>query len=342
MKKFILILILILAIAIPSGCSKNSLPSEKTQTAEFFALDTYCSVTVYGENETDFKKISEDSVAKAQTLLTSSAENNLYIADIKNQTLNLSGDATDVLVKAFEIYDISDGAFDITIAPLTKLWDIANRTEPPSESEILFAKSFCGKDKITFSEDLRTVIFLQAGSGIDIGAVCKGYAGDTIAKALTEAGYTAGNINLGGNVTVFGKKQSDKPFVIGIKDPLSERNDSIVGTLVVTDCSVVTSGAYERFFTYEGKRYHHIIDPATGSPAVNDFLSVTVIAENGIYADALSTAIFAAGPEKAGQLIQSATEKGYMTGAVLINNERSVSVIGDLDFTVTNNDYHEN
>ncbi|PWM47483.1 MAG: hypothetical protein DBX47_00685 [Clostridiales bacterium] len=340
MKKLLLPLIFLLMFSF-YGCEKQQVVKEKSETAEFFAMDTYCSVTVYGETGNDFENITKTAVGSAQKLLTSSSENNIYIAQVENQTLNLSEDATRVIAQAFEINELSAGAFDITIAPLTQMWDVTNRTVPPTESEVLFAQSFCGSDKLSFNEKLRSIIFLKPGSGIDIGSIGKGYAGDKVAKALSEEGYSSGMINLGGNITVFGKKQGDKPFVVGIKDPLSDRSDATVGRLIVDNCSVITSGAYERCFTYEGKRYHHIIDPKTGYPTQNDLLSVTIIANDGVYGDALSTAAFVVGPETAEILLQNAIEKGYITGAVLVNNKRTVKTIGNIDFTISNGEYNE-
>ena len=340
MKKLLYPLIFMLMFSL-CGCEKQQVIKEKSETAEFFAMDTYCSVTVYGENGSDFENITKNTAAEAQSLLTPSSQSNVYIADMANQTLNISEDAAQVISKAVEINDLSGGVFDITIAPLTKLWNVTERTVPPTESEIMFAQSFCGEDKIAFNKDLRSIIFLNRGSGIDIGAIGKGYAGDKAAQALSAAGYSAGMVNLGGNITVFGKKQGDKPFVVGIKDPLSDQSDATVGTLIVDNCSIITSGAYERYFTYEGKRYHHIIDPHTGSPSESDLLSATIISKDGVYGDALSTAAFVVGQNKAEIMLQKAIEKGYIEGAVLITKSKNVKTIGDIDFTLTNGEYNE-
>ena len=157
---------------------------------------------------------------------------------------------------------------------------------------------------------------------------------------MKKAGCNAGVLSLGGNVVVWGEKPDGGDFTVAVKSPLNaDFASEYLGTIRCRDVSVVTSGTYERFFEYEGERYHHIIDPSTGYPAETDVLSATVVSKDGAYADALATAFVVLGYEKSSAYIEAAIEKGYIEGAVLVNTRCRVSVFGDIDFELTSGDF---
>lgn len=132
---------------------------------------------------------------------------------------------------------------------------------------------------------------------LDLGTVGKGCAGDEAIRILRESGVSSASINLGGNVQTIGSKPNGSAWRIGLKEPTGEGN---VGVLSVSDCAVVTSGNYEKYFiTYDGTIYGHIMNPKTGYPADNDLLSVTIIAAEDKLCDALSTAMFVMGADSA-------------------------------------------
>ena len=150
------------------------------------------------------------------------------------------------------------------------------------------------------------------GMSIDLGGVAKGYAAQRGAQALIECGISHALIDAGGNIVAVGSRPDGEPWQIGIRDPRGESmNDTVGPTLSIVDCAVATSGDYERRFVLDGKRYHHILDPKTGMP-VDTVRSATVIANDSLHADMLSTAVFVLGPDEGIELIESLDEVSAM------------------------------
>lgn len=328
LKKLIFIIIISFVFSLVCCSSKNK------QTVDFYSLDTICTVTVYGKEQKNLLSISQKAVEKAEYLLFSDTPEENYISSKAEAIIILPNNSVNVFKKAFYITELTEGAFNMSIAPLVNLWDIKNRTIPPTCEEIDYALSLSGEDKISF--DNGKISFKFPGNGIDIGAIGKGYAGDVIAKELTELDLDYGIINLGGNIRVFGQKPDNKPFSIGIRNPLSDISSDIVLTVSIYSGSVVTSGAYERYFEYHGKRYHHIIDPSTGYPSESDLLSVTILSEDGVYADALSTGCFVIGLEKSKNVLKKAIEKNLINGAIIIDENKKITIIGEIDTEIKN------
>lgn len=339
MKKTVsAVLVAALAISLLVSCGGNKEDGQKTNTVEkysFFALDTDCSLTVYEKTE-GLAEIAADEVASVNNFFENGK--NIYIAE-KGETLSLTESRYALLKKGVEIYGFTSGAFDMTIAPVSYLWNIPDSKTPPAAEEISLMLSHVGSDRLELNDEEHSVTFKSFG-GIDIGGIAKGYAGNTAVDALKKAGCNAGVLSLGGNVVVWGEKPDGGDFTVAVKSPLNaDFASEYLGTIRCRDVSVVTSGTYERFFEYEGERYHHIIDPSTGYPAETDVLSATVVSKDGAYADALATAFVVLGYEKSPAYIEAAIEKGYIEGAVLVNTRCRVSVFGDIDFELTSGDF---
>ena len=205
-------------------------------------------------------------------------------------------DTMAVVQAGVDIGRISDGAFDLTWAALRGLYQFQpgdNRV--PNRREIQERLPFIDYRDIVIDREANTVFLRRRGMAIGTGGIAKGYALDRAARVLEEAGIQNYMLFGGGQVQVHGKR-GDRPWRVGIQHP---RRSDYFAFLEVTGGSISTSGDYEHFFIDEqGKRWHHILDPRTGLP-VGGTLSVTVLAQNGIYADALSTAVFVAGRERA-------------------------------------------
>lgn len=332
------VLVAVFAVALLASCKGQKDDSEKNKTAKrytFYSLDTDCSLTVYGDDDS-YANVAADAVDVINKFFSDGK--NISLAD-KGTTLSFSEEQYALLKKGAEMYEFTDGAFDMTIAPVTKLWNIPENKIPPDAAAIAAMLSFVGTSKLKFNDADRTVTFESFG-GIDIGGIAKGFAGNYAVSALKNAGCSAGVLSLGGNVVVWGDKPDGSDYTVAVKSPLSSGQTSeYLGNIKCKDVCVVTSGTYERFFEYEGKRYHHIIDPSTGYPADTDVLSATVVAEDGTYADALATAFVVLGYEKSASYIESAIEKGYIKGAVLVNSRCRVSVYGDINFELTSGDF---
>jgi thiamine biosynthesis lipoprotein len=197
--------------------------------------------------------------------------------------------------RSLEIGRASDGAFDITVKPLLDIWRKARaESKPPDPSQVRAALDRVGYSLVELDVAGKRVHFQKPGMAVDLGGIAKGYALDKAAEALLAAKIDHALINAGGDVLTVGGK-GEKGWLIGIKDP-RERN-ALLATLRVRGVAVVTSGDYERFFMYKGTRYHHILDPRTGYPAVG-CRSVSVVGRQAALADALATAAFVMGPEK--------------------------------------------
>jgi thiamine biosynthesis lipoprotein len=194
-------------------------------------------------------------------------------------------------------------AFDPTIGPLVKLWDIGGSDgRVPSQEEIDAALSYVDWREVELDGERGTVFLRRAGMRLDLGAIAKGYAADEAAAALKREGVSRALIDLGGNIYALGERGGGRPFQIGLQDPREPRG-AYIGVIAARDISVVTSGDYERFFESDGTRYHHILSSKTGFPVRSPFRSVTITAQSSIDADALSTAVFALGAERGTALI---------------------------------------
>lgn len=210
-------------------------------------------------------------------------------------SLKVSPETFYVIKKSKEFWSASKGAFDITTGPLVDLWGFGDRQyRVPKKEEIEKALRLTGSDKIILQEGESVVQFKLSGMKLDLGGVAKGYALDCAARKLRESGIKSCLINAGGQIYCLGDRFA-KPWRIAIK---AAQSNTIAGYLELKDRCVATSGGYERYFSKDKKRYPHILNPQTGYPADSRIISVTVIARDGLTADALATAIFVLGKDK--------------------------------------------
>ena len=259
------------------------------------------------------------------------------------EPVKVRADVIEVLDAALHYAELSGGAFDPSVGPLVRLWDIGAGTgRVPGEDELAAALDLVNRQDIVIDREAGTVFLRREGMALDFGAIAKGYAADEAARIAREAGVKRAVFDFGGDIVVLGRRgrgRDQSPWRIGIQNPLSERG-AYIGILNAYDKSVVTSGVYEQFFEEDGVRYHHILCPATGFPVNNGLLSVTVTADRSMSADALSTAVFVLGFEKGKTLINSIPG----TEAIFIFDDNSVKITGGLkenftpvrgEFTVT-------
>ena len=210
-------------------------------------------------------------------------------------TWHISEDLAALLSEGLDITRESDGAFDIAIAPLTSLWDFtAEDPKVPDDAAIQKALPLCSSDGVTI--DGQDITLPSDDIQFDVGAIAKGYIADRLKDFLVKKGVKSAIINLGGNVLCIGSKPDGTPFKIGIQKPFADRNET-EAVMDITGKSVVSSGIYERCFKQDGKLYHHILNPQTGYPYDNGLISVTIISDQSVDGDALSTTCFALGLE---------------------------------------------
>lgn len=210
----------------------------------------------------------------------------------------ISFDTFDVLSKAVDFSRSFPGCFDVTIEPLVNLWKIGNETfTQPDGSSIKQILPMVNYQDLILDPWEMTAGLKNIGQSVDLGGIGKGFAGDKIVEVLRKFDITSAYSNLGGNVVALGAKPDGSPWHVGIQHPRQE--NSIIGSVSVVDQTVVTSGDYQRcFIDSQGKRHHHILDPKTGYPAESGLISVSIVSEKSVTADALSTMVFVAGMEK--------------------------------------------
>ena len=276
MKKYFLLLSL--AFLLLTGCKST----QERITKQSFAFDTVVSITADEKDKEHVDSALELCNEYENIFSRTSPESELYKINISAKK-DLSPHMKNVVGFSLDFSEKTKGAFDITVAPLSTLWNVNSRKEPPTEAEVKEALSTVGYERLSLSP------FSLNGAMLDLGAVAKGYIADKLAESFKEKGVDNVIIDLGGNIVVLGE------YTVGIRNPSSP--DEVFATIRLKDKSAVTSGAYQRYFEYEGKRYHHIIDPRTGYSAQSGISSVTVISPSSMHADALSTAIFILGED---------------------------------------------
>ncbi|MDO5136227.1 MAG: FAD:protein FMN transferase [Eubacteriales bacterium] len=280
-----------------SGCGEGPSPggaSQKKQTSTVFAMDTVMDLTIYG-NENILKE-AQDKILELEKQFSVTQEGSEIYRLNHGETVQLSAAALDLLTQALALCRRTNGALDISVYPLVRAWGFTTgEYQIPPDNEISSLLEHIDFQALQLEPGQKTLL-LPEGMEIDLGSVAKGYTGNVLISLLKERGVTSALFNLGGNVHALGTKPDGSKWRIAIKNPFGE---GTAGILKIEDQAVVTSGGYERFFEKDGHVYWHILDPATGRPAKNGLVSVTVTAKNGLLCDGLSTALFVMGEEKA-------------------------------------------
>lgn len=226
--------------------------------------------------------------------------------------VKIGADTYQLIEQSLDYWRLTGGRFDITVGPLVELWRTARETGVlPSEEEIQSLRSALGPQNVRLIPDNRVEI-LDPRTRLDLGAIAKGYAVDEAARILREHGFVDFFIDAGGDVYVGGASCQNRPWRVGIAHP--RRPEELIGVVELRNMAVLTSGDYQQFRDIGGKRYSHIIDPATGWPARGP-VSATVIAPAAADADALSTALSVMTPEEGIRLINEMGE-GYASMVV--------------------------
>jgi len=218
----------------------------------------------------------------------------------------VSPEVLHVTEKAVSYAELTEGSFDPTIAPLVDLWGFYGQEyRVPNPEELERIVPFVDYTALEIDRDDETLFLTQSQMGLELGGIAKGFIVDQAMGVLKKADVEHAFINAGGDIGLIGSNPDGEPWRIGITNP--RKTDQIIAVLSIIDCSVVTSGDYERSFEEEGEKYHHILDPETGMPA-DELASVTIVADTTLIADVLSTAVFVLGPQQGLQLIEDLDE----------------------------------
>lgn len=306
-SKILFTIFLIFILCFTFGCTELS---TSPHTMQIFALDTVIDITAYGDNSKEAVNKASAEIYRLEKLFSvTNVTSEIYKLNTSDgKEVKLSEETYTLLKFSKDISHIAEGNFDITIYPVMKLWGFTQKEyRVPSESEINQVLSSVDSDNLVLHNNNTAKLLNNAQ--VDLGGIAKGYIADKAAQAMKDAGCNSGLISLGGNVCTIGEKNSEKSWNIGIMHPDS---NTYFATIDVEECSVITSGAYQRNFTENGITYHHILDPETGKPSDSDALSVTVIGKDGAFCDALSTAIFIGGSEFAENLREKSSDFEYI------------------------------
>ncbi len=343
-KIFIMLIFLAMTLA---GCKSRSVGSV---SGTGFYFDTIISVTVYGtDDQTIVNELMDECRRYEKIFSPTMTDSELYklnhaVPEGTAAMWPVSEDLYNCIEKAYKFSKLTDGRYDITVRPVSELWDFKSE-DPVVPDESLISEKLkyvdyrniiprgkwedweqmngsegeqdntSGKDNTVYEYR----VDITGGTMIDLGSVAKGYIGDKLCEYLKDKGYDSAIISLGGNVQCLGGKLNEngefENFRVAVKSPFPESgtdgsSEPYADVLSVKDVAVVTSGIYERCFEKEGKLYHHILDAGTGYPADNDLASVTIVAESGFDADILSTVCFLAGYEETVDRLKKAGETG--------------------------------
>lgn len=287
------------------GCGRNDVQlfSEKQ-----VMMDTYVSVTIYAETEPpnwrEHVRAALDTMRKVEAMTTSyhdSSEIGKINRAAGKRALDVNAEVMQLLKDAQKMSAASDGAFDITVFPLSQLWDVKSPTPraPPAE-DIAEKRKLVDYQKIVLGGN--SVFLPDSGMGIDLGAIAKGYAVDRAVEMLRAHNYRDVLVEAGGDLRALAGELTRGRRTVWVRHP--RRHDKFFAAIKMDEGAVSTSGDYERSFEKNGRRYHHIMNPKTGYPA-EPTVSVTIIAETSQQADAVATAVFVMGPERGMDYIES-------------------------------------
>jgi len=285
-------LLLILQYVLPQNHS-NAIPKQLAETR--FALNTVVSITLYGTDDKDILENAFSLCTKYENIFSRTLESSeLYkVNHSPETTITVSDELASLIKTGLEYSKLSDGAFDITIAPISSLWDFSTES-PTIPDEELIKKNLSYVGFKNANIDGNTLTRSSSNIQFDLGAIAKGYIADRIKEYLESVSVEGATISLGGNVLCVGQKPDGSSFNIGIQAPFEKQNETLMA-IKLKDKSVVTSGIYERYFKIDDTLYHHILNPKTGFPYSNNLVSVSIISDKSVDGDALSTMCFSLG-----------------------------------------------
>ncbi len=323
---FSLIILCCSYLSLCSGCAVNKVGIQSRSV-----LGTVCSINLYDQG---YGKIYDEVFTRLQEIELAFSVN-VESSDISRindmagkAPVSVRNDVFCVIEKALYYADLSQGAFDPTIGPLVKLWNIGgDNPRVPAQNEIDALLPFVDYRKVVLDRDNCSVYLAEKGMALDLGGIAKGYAADEVAAILDKYKIKQAIIDLGGNIYVYGEKKDKSDWKVGIKNPYYTVGDPALLLTLGANTTVVTSGVYERYFIQDDVSYHHILDSETGKPAVGDILSSTIISGSSMQADALSTIAFILGPKK----FKSIADKENVQWVFIDKDRRVVASSGLVD-----------
>ena len=325
-RSFILSVLLCVSTVFTSGCSFGNPPvnatnKEKYNTVYFDYFDTVTTIIGYAESQEEFNEVCEfieselsryDNLYDAYDPFTGIKNMNYVNSNAAFCPVQVNPDLYALFEMGKEIYELTDGMTNYAMGAVYSIWHDHREkatldpslASVPELSELQEAASHCNIDDVILDPEKRTVYYADRELKCDVGAFAKGYAIERITESLMEKGITGYSLNVGGNIRAIGAKPDGSLWTFAIANPDSSSDESYIELIETKDTALTTSGSYQRYYTVDGVRYHHIIHPDTLFP-VNTFLSVSILNEDAGIGDALSTAVFNMSLEDGQALINS-------------------------------------
>ena len=330
-KNSIIVVLLIVIFAIAWDISREDKQTNKNvYVTTIFGMDTFIDVKLYGEDNANqaIQEISKQILDFEQKM--SMYVENGEIANVNASSgieyVEVSEQTLDIISKAKKYSDLSKGAFDVTIAPITNLWKQDSQSPiVPTKSEIENNLKLVDYEDVLINYEDSQIMLKNKGQAIDLGAIAKGEFANIIFEILEEYNVENGYISIGGNMAVVGTKPDGTDFKFGIRDPQGSHNQYI-GSVTIQGKTMATTGGYERYFEKDGEKYIHVIDPKTGYPVESDLLSVSVISSDGGLADYLSTTFFVMGKDIALENINNP-----QFDVVIVDNQNNIYISNGLE-----------
>lgn len=338
--------LIIVALLVVTSCGKENeardLVSEPYSRTEFM-MGTVVNIKIYNEGKEEVLTAAFDRMEELADKITVDEEPDSEIEEINEQAgvapVAVSEDVYELLEAAYAYSEETQGAFDMTVGPLTELWHIGfDDARKPEQSEIDEALTLVDYREVEFDNANQTVYLPRKEMRLDLGAIAKGYITDEVVELLKEHGVDTAIVDLGGNIFVLGHSPRAKnaDWNVGVQDPFETRGE-IIGSIPASNETIVTSGIYERFLEVDGMHYHHLMDPKTGYPFDNEIAGVSIITEKSINGDGLSTAVFSEGLEAGLAYV----EQLEGVEAIFVTKDRNIYVTDGLkkDFHLNNDTF---
>ncbi len=303
-------LISAVVLSVCFGCQRTeAVPAEERAVAaaeeyeaswQSFHMGTLIAGKTFGKTPEEAKRLAElveSEIIRYDDMMSVHKETALNEVNRQaGRPVEVPFEVAEMTEAALRFADLTDGAFEPTIGPVVNLWKIGfGGDSVPSDAAIQEALKRVDHSSVrVFEKSGAWFVQIDEGQNIDMGAIAKGYIGQKLAEALKANGAKHALLDLGGNVVAVGSKAPGKPWRVGLQRPDQERGQYFA-VVQADDVSVITSGAYERNFEKDGRRYGHILSAKTGRPAATDLSSVTIVDADGARADALCTALFGMG-----------------------------------------------
>ena len=328
--------LLVTAVCLFGLLRDSSSAKQQAVSSTTVAMGSVVTQSIYS-NDSSYARETAQAVNKAVSDLEKKISwriegSEIYLLN-SGKSLTLSQDTDKLLAYALDVFQKSGGAFDCAILGISSQWDFdAEQFSPPSSENVENALANSGSENIVITNGVYT---LTGGVTLDLGALGKGAACDVAIDMYRTAGVDAAIVTVGGSVGVYGQKDGNTPWKIGVRDPNGSQSD-VLGVISLTSGCVSTSGTYEKMKEVDGIKYHHILDPSTGFPADTDLISATVICESGALSDCLATAAVVLGKEDAVRLLDQ-----YGVDYLLVTENSEIIVSDGMNdiFSLTANGY---